>query len=136
MNIRKLSGRLAILAFVALGSSQAWGWEYPNNPDRFPSVGLSLSGQSVSGEVSYPSAPGAGVQNAELSTGLFILDTRLPLSNSFTLNLALGSAAYAEKYEATQSLNSKKFESKSGGYFSIGARYYFNGGKTRRSESF
>jgi len=58
---------------------------------------------------------------------MFIIDTRLPISNSFTLDLALGSVSNSYKSDETAGFDSTKYEGK-GGYFKIGARYYFNGG--------
>jgi hypothetical protein len=112
-----------LLAALGVGISNAW--EHPQNPDRFPSIGLELAGQSTDGDWNSPSIPSAGKQNVEINSSIFILDTRLPLSKSFTLSLALGTTASESKADATPVLASEKLE-QSGGYFSIGARYYFN----------
>lgn len=101
------------------------GWEFPKNPDRFPSVGLALSGQSLSGDQSSPSNPSVGSQGYETSIAMLAIDTRLPLSNSFTLDLALGSVSSDASADETIHLNSAKADA-TGGYFRIGARWYFN----------
>lgn len=112
---------------VTLTSTFSFAWECPKNPDRFPSIGLSLSGQAASADQSYPSFPTGGSQNREDSVGMFILDTRLPLSNSFTLDFAIGSMHVKQTLDETATLDSQKYDA-NGGYFKIGARYYFNGG--------
>ena len=122
--MKKLS---ALMLFLSGSVAVSFAGEHPLNPDRFPSIGLSLSGQGVSGDQTFPSAPGVGAQDREDSLGMFIIDTRLPLSNSFTLELALGSVSYLEESKETVSLNSAKFDG-TGGYFKIGARWYFNKG--------
>ena len=122
--MKKLSALMLLLSGLVAVS---FAGEHPLNPDRFPSIGLSLSGQGVSGDQTFPSAPGVGALNREDSLGMFVIDTRLPLSNSFTLELALGSVSYLEESDESAFFNSSKFDA-SGGYFRIVARWYFNKG--------
>ncbi len=119
--------KLIVASLIAASSTIAHAWEHPLNPDRFPSIGASLSGSSTGGDASYPSAPFVGSQNVEHNTGMFVVDTRLPLSNSFTLGLAVGSISQKTTVDETPNLDSQKFDGR-GGYFSISGRYYFNGG--------
>ncbi|MBK8871976.1 MAG: hypothetical protein IPN19_13320 [Elusimicrobia bacterium] len=50
---------------AALGVGTGNAWEHPQNPDRYPSIGLELAGQSTDGDLSFPSLPSAGKQNVE-----------------------------------------------------------------------
>lgn len=111
-------------AFVlAAGAAQAR--EFALNPDRFPSIGLSLEGEGYEGETKFPSA---GLkQDSEFGYSRLTIDTRLPLSNSFTLELALGSVGRRYEADETPFLDSVD-ERQGGGYFRIGGRYYFNRG--------
>lgn len=110
---------------VVIGVVKCNAWEYPQNPDRFPSIGLNLSGENGTGDVKYPSMPALGSQDLSGTSSAFILDTRLPLSNSFTLNLALGGTSSELKGDANATFESSK-QTMSGGIFNIGVRYYFN----------
>jgi len=74
--------------FIGVGVGEAR--EFPKNPDRFPSFGITLESQSLEGDFKSPSAPAFGSQDVESTSRRLTFDTRLPLSNSFTLNLALG----------------------------------------------
>ncbi len=130
--MKRLMAAAALVAAMAAGATAR---EYPDNPDRFPSIGLALDGNSAEGELKYPSAPGLGTQDARWAVARLIFDARLPLSNSFTLDLALGSVGFLQTADQTPSLNSSRFEA-GGGYFRIGARYYFNRGAKRRLDDF
>jgi len=109
--------------FIGVGVGEAR--EFPKNPDRFPSFGITLESQSLEGDFKSPSAPAFGSQDVESTSRRLTFDTRLPLSNSFTLNLALGLVGGEAEAEETSLLHSAKTE-QDGTYFRIGARYYFN----------
>jgi opacity protein-like surface antigen len=112
-----------IASLLVLCAAAAQAREYALNPDRVPSIGLSLEGEGFEGETKYPSA---GVkQDSELGYSRLTIDTRLPLSNSFTLELALGSVGRRFQADATPFIDSVD-EKMNGGYFRIGGRYYFN----------
>lgn len=122
-----------ILVGSALLSAAAQAWEHPANPDRFPSIGFSLQGYGTRSDVTVPSAPGAGKQESEDAIAFLILDTRLPLSDSFTLDLAIGSVGVKGTSQTTSAFLGTDVEG-SGGYFRIGGRFYFNGGPKGRDE--
>lgn len=112
--------KLIAVSFLLLPST-VLAWEHPLNPDRFPSVGLSYEGATMEGEIK---TQGVG-QDTEIRTGLLLLDARLPMSNSFTLELGIGSSAM--ELEAKESPFFFAGENKTTGAFTrIGARYYFN----------
>lgn len=95
--------------------------EYPNNPDRFPSLGLTYTGESGTGQYKT-----LGVsQDLSTAANTLILDTRLPLSSSFTLSLALGGTGTSVKAEPNAFFTDAKTDS-SNGFFTISGRYYFN----------
>lgn len=96
-------------------------WEHPKNPDRFPSVGFSLSGSAEDGDYKTQGVS----QDLESKGSSLFVDTRLPLSNSFTLSVGLGTT----KSTVDAKDNPFFFGSKSqlsGSVFSIGGRFYFN----------
>jgi len=121
--MKKLVAVLGLVTVVSVVNCGAW--EYPQNPDRFPSIGLNLTGESMAGEVKSPSFPALGSQDIEGTDSTLVLDTRLPLSNSFTLNIALGGTRNETKYKQTPTQDSAEIKG-DGGIFSIGCRYYFN----------
>jgi len=102
-------------------ASSASAWEKAKNPDRFPSIGLTYTGIAEDGE--YKTL--GFTQDTELLSRSLVLDTRLPLSDSFTLNLGLGTTASEIEGEESAAFNADEFES-SGALFTVGGRFYFN----------
>lgn len=115
----------AVVVMVVMYTSGLFAWEFSQNPDRFPSVGVTLYGEGSDGEASYPSAPAIGNQDVEYSEGRFSVDTRLPVSNSLSLNFELGTIKNTAKAKETLFLDSQNVDTK-GAFIAIGARYYFN----------
>jgi len=111
-----------LLATFLLLPQYALAREYPLNPDRFPSIGLTYSGTSQEGD--FVSA-GGGSQDIEERYGELVFDTRLPLSNSFTLNLAIGAVATVTEGKDSPTIFADETDT-SGALLRIGARYYFN----------
>lgn len=112
--------KLMILSLI-LSPSLSFAWEHPQNPDRFPSLGLTLDGTSASGD--YTTA--GFKQDVDSETSEILLDTRLPLSNSFTLSIGLG--ATGTTFKGKENPNFFSSETKTnGGHFFITGRYYFN----------
>jgi hypothetical protein len=112
-----------VLFAVAILTSTfpVFGWEHPNNPDRFPSLGLSYTGIAEDGDYKTQGFS----QDIESSSAALILDTRLPLSNSFTLSLGLGATGTNVKGESNAVFDADELDT-SGGLFTISGRYYFN----------
>ena len=116
----KLS-KLLLVVITMLVPSASFAWEHPMNPDRFPSLGFTYSGSAEDGEFTS-----AGTrQDVEVVSGGLFLDTRLPLSNSFTLSFGLGAVGSNVKGKDSPTLFSSESDT-SGGSFFISGRYYFN----------
>jgi hypothetical protein len=113
--------RFAIVATTLLLSLPSLAWEKERNPDRFPSLGVTLDSASGEGDATVSGLS----QDVEETVSGLTLDVRLPLSNSFTLSTGLG--GYSSEVEAIENnifLGSKS--ETSGGRFFISGRYYFN----------
>jgi hypothetical protein len=103
---------------LLLSSTVAHAWEYPQNPDRFPSVGFGVQGSAGTGQSSSRS-----FSTISHFTGVSPeIDTVLPLSNSFTLSLNAG-------YGASTSRSSSSKSTSDSGFFGVHGRYYFNGAR-------
>lgn len=112
----------SVLVVTALIAPTAlFAWEHPQNPDRFPSLGFTYTGISEEGEYETLGFR----QDIESKSGLLLLDTRLPLSNSFTLSVGLGATGTRVKGEDNAAFNADDLDT-SGGLFTISGRYYFN----------
>jgi hypothetical protein len=97
--------------------------EIPENPDRFPSIGINYTGSFASGEGKAMASGISATQDIEVAQGTFALDTRIPVSRSITLNGALGFYGYTDKAKETLLLAGQ--ESNLGGLFlNIGVRFY------------
>src|SRR5512143_1402696 len=106
------------VAVLLLSSAVAHAWEYPQNPDRFPSVGFGVQGNFGTGHSSL----GPFSIDSHITGVSPQIDTRLPLSNSFTLSLNAG-------YGASTGRSSSSKSTSDSGFFGIHGRYYFNGAK-------
>lgn len=113
--------KFILIVIIIAATSPAFAWEHPNNPDRFPSLGLSYTGVSEDGDYKTQGFS----QDIESSSGALILDTRLPLSNSFTLSVGLGAVGTNVKGESNAVFAADELDT-SGGLFTISGRYYFN----------
>jgi hypothetical protein len=112
---------LSIVSLLAMVPASSFAWEHPKNPDRFPSIGFTYSSTAEEGEMKTQGA----TQDVETAGGALVLDTRLPLSNSFTLNVGLGLTASTVEGKDNQYFYGSETDTK-GGTFFIGGRYYFN----------
>ena len=106
------------VAVLLLSSAVAHAWEYPQNPDRFPSVGFGVQGNFGTG---HSSSDGFST-DSHFSGVSPEIDTVLPLSNSFSLSLNAG-------YGASTSRSSFGKSTSDSGFFGIHGRYYFNGAR-------
>ena len=77
------------LATISMGVN-AHAAQYPDNPDRFPSLGLHIGGAAESGDATFTDTGLFTKQDVTISTGRLLLDLRLPVSNSITLLGSLG----------------------------------------------
>lgn len=111
-----------ILAAMLLAPTAGYCWEFPKNPDRFPSLGFNYTGVAETGNIKATNNEG---QDLETKSGALVLDTRMPLSDSFTLYLGIGATSSNIKGKESSSLLANETDT-SGGLFTIGGRYYFN----------
>ena len=110
--------KLICALVLLLSAATAHAWEYPQNPDRFPSVGFGVQGNAGTGQ----SSSGPFSQDFHVTGVSPQIDTRLPLSNSFTLTLNAGYAASTTRTHFSKSTVDS-------GAFAIQGRYYFNGAR-------
>lgn len=115
---------LAVAVAVGFTATSA-AWEFPNNPDRFPSIGLNYSAVSEEGDLTATTWGYSGTQDITGESSLLVIDTRLPLSNQFTLDFAIGGTASEQKYKENDEFAGQNVDS-SGQYFRAGVRYYFS----------
>ena len=120
------------LTFIAalLTASTVHAWEFPDNPDRFVSVGLNVQKTALSGGQTDVTGPYAGLQTTELGSAKaksndVAVNLRVPASNSLTLDLT-----YVD-VQGTQQLDRAGGEYVSTSHLdgyraSVGLRYYFN----------
>lgn len=115
---------LCVLGIVMLEAGSAFAGGFENNPDRYPSIGLSLGLLGLSGDSSIK---GAGVSDQDVESGTFdiTIDTIIPVSPS----LSLFGAFSLIGQNTTGKENADFFESEtdlSGFGLRLGARMYFN----------
>lgn len=129
---------LVVLSLL-LASSAAWSWEFKNNPDRVPSVGLNYSGTWLSGTGTFDPVPGFVFRTEDDlkdRTNQGVADLRLPVSNNLTLSVGGGYVKRSVDRIDTGLLpllnggiavvGDKLSDDFSGPTFNVGARYYFN----------
>lgn len=97
--------------------------EYPRNPDRVPSIGLTYAGMAETGDVTLNAGSATAKQDIENVNGQFLLDLRLPVSDNVTFNGSLGFIGSEFTADETPLLNGQK-SSMSGVGFSVGVRFY------------
>jgi len=99
--------------------------DYPGNPDQRASIGVSLGLASDSGDITFKSA---GISEKQDVSGGFAeleFDTRIPVSNNWTLLGSLSFFGVSAESDETATLPSA--EQQSGGVgIRVGARYYFD----------
>ncbi|GEM_PF-6757731 len=122
---------LMIAMILMAGTSGfAAGFGFINNPDRYPSVGLSLGMTDIDGPnlrvfASNSPAPTTDAVNVTQKTQDLTIDLRLPVSHELTLHGAFSIVSQ----ELTSNDGVAVFSNNGdldGFGFRIGARYYFN----------
>lgn len=97
--------------------------DYPENPDRMTSIGVNYHGFSHTGTATTVVSPLKANQDIEIEGGTLIADIRLPVSNSTTLNFALGYQGGTTEAKETNLLAGGESDT-DGITFTIGARFY------------
>lgn len=110
---------IMLLLFVTPSLSHAW--EVPKNPDRFPSLGLTYTGVSETGDYNIQGYK----QDVETTNRSLIADLRLPLATSFTLSIGVGGTHSEVLGKENFNFYGSKTDT-SGGLFTISGRFYFN----------
>lgn len=122
--MKKMVSLVALLILIVSTDVSARG--FVNNPDRFPSVGLSFGFTSLGGDASFPGVtPAAAPVGVDIQKKDLRLDFRLPVSHSLTV---FGEISVIID-EFTIDVNNINFEQdrESDGYgIRFGARFYFN----------
>lgn len=114
---------LLLLVFFLGGIASAG--EYSGNPDRMPSVGLNFAGNAEDGDVTVFGSSASAKQDVKAANAAFIVDLRMPISNSVTITGAIGSIASRFEAPETTLLLGQKSET-SGISFSVGIRFYIH----------
>ena len=119
---------VALMFLSVSGSARAW--EFARNPDRFPSVGLNVSNENISGrrnEIDQPSPILTRNQGGPISTSYYSYgaDIRLPASDQITFTLFADSINTDTTF--TRVDNVYKQRDKLDGYrYGLGVRLYFS----------
>ncbi len=126
------NGIVVIIALILLtsASSFAGGPNYINNPDRYPSLGLSLGMSDVSGTNTRTFLDNLGIPITDAVTTTqktqdLTLDLRLPVSHEMTLYGAF--SVISQDLKSNEGIDFFSNDGTFDGFaFRIGARYYFN----------
>jgi len=115
---------LSAITLVASISGRVHAGSFEDNPDRYPSIGLSIGLQGLAGQSEIK---GAGLSDQDVSSGIFdiTLDSTIPVSPSVSFFGAFSLIGESVKYKE----NSDFFESQTdaaGFGLRLGARLYFN----------
>lgn len=96
---------------------------YENNPDHCASIGFNLSGASGSGTQKLSSGGLSAEQDFDSAALGIFADTRIPLSESVSLNAGIGLSGAGT--EAPETPVFDKIESSEGAFhFNVGIRFY------------
>ena len=116
---------VALMMLLAAPTASLKAAQFEGNPDRMPSIGLNWAGSAEEGESTVFGGGSSAKQNVEVSNGAFVLDLRLPVSNSVTLSAAIGSSVTTVEAPETPLLFGQKSETDGVG-FSLGVRFYIH----------
>lgn len=114
---------LAVAVLLLASAAAVNAKEFPANPDRFPSVGITLAGAAESGDVRTFGGGASATQSANASHGAFTLDLRLPMSDNVTLSGSISSLRSSFEAPETSMLFGQESETNGAG-FSVGVRFY------------
>lgn len=118
---------LLVVMLLSL-SSASYAWDTSKNPDAVPSLGLTYHSQTVSGGYgpTLTSDTYLNLGEREYDQQMVTFDTRIPVSNRFTLNLSLSAIELEETFNSNNTdIALNDLSDMDGGAFSLGVRYYF-----------
>ncbi len=114
-----------------LGAGAARAWEFPRNPDRFPSVGFNVTNGSISGHRDEVDTPPptylfrTNVGNTDMDTHTLGADLRLPLHESVTF--VFGYDSIESNYHFVRAGDVFHETERLSGYrYTVGFRLYLN----------
>ncbi len=122
-----MSIKIAVMvALIIISSSTSFAGGFINNPDRYPSIGLSVGMTDLEGgNTETIGATFSEAQETTLKTQDLTLDLRLPVSQEWTLFSAFSFFSQELTRDGTTALNGVNRDLDGFG-FRVGARYYFN----------
>jgi hypothetical protein len=116
--------KLPVVMFFLLVSSSAWAFDF--NPDRFPSLGITLEGgTSTDGTTTITATGFSASQDVKRNFGALVIDARLPVSENWTFNGGILFESSKSTSDETTFLAGSEFKLTTFAV-SIGARYYFH----------
>jgi hypothetical protein len=116
--------RLGILAVVLGSSANLWARDWPaDNPDRYPSIGLSYLGLFQTGDLSFMTGTGTTSQDIDNTDNRIFADVRFPMTDSVTLTGGVGYAAAQATADETSTLSGQD-QDLSGFLVGVGVRFY------------
>jgi hypothetical protein len=118
-----------IVVTLSLAASHAFAWDIPENPDRFPSVGLNMSNAALNGPRSEIDGPARRqrIQHGDESSDLHSLgaDIRLPATQSLTFTVSYDHLEGSSHFEREGGIY-KQSSNLDGYRWGFGMRLYFN----------
>lgn len=121
--MKKWAGLVFVLVTAAIAGA-SWAGEYPDNPDRRTSLGLSLGLGGGSGEATVLSGGATASQNVSEGFADLTIDMRIPVSTHLTLSGALSLLGVSSEADETFFLAGQEVEG-SGMAIRLGVRYFF-----------
>lgn len=115
-----------LVAILVLAPAIASAMEFERNPDRFPSIGISLGLAGAAGETEFKFAGASAKQDTTFGQSDITLDTVIPVSQSVTIFGALSLLGERDEADETAILDGATTDM-SGLGIRLGARIYFNG---------
>lgn len=125
--MKTLIGFVAAVVFFGVS---AMAWEFPRNPDRFPSIGFNAIDMELEGDridIDQPTLATTRTQSGPLTQSLYMIgaDVRLPLNDQITLTLAADSVSGDSSF--SRGGNTFKEDSRVKGHrLGVGLRLYFS----------
>lgn len=122
-----MSIKIAVMvALIIISSSTSFAGGFINNPDRYPSIGLSVGMTDLEGgNTETNTTLFTEAQETTLKTQDLTLDLRLPVSQEWTLFSAFSFFSKKLTHDETTALHGVNRDLDGFG-FRVGARYYFN----------
>lgn len=100
--------RLMIVAAIIGLSSVLRAEEFSGNPDRFPSVGLWVSGGTLKGDDTISAEGLSTKQDVHMNNAALNVDFRVPVSNSLSLMMGASAITSSSKSDETNILTADK----------------------------